>query len=67
MDIKEIFALISSEGLAIVGFVFLLIYTVRESKKREDRLLAELSKLTDIKDIREDVKEIKDKMKERGR
>ncbi|OFI05260.1 bacteriocin UviB precursor [Clostridium acetireducens DSM 10703] len=63
----ELLKMACSQGLGYALFVFLLIYTLKTTGDRETKYQTLLDKLTEkfnvIEDVREDVKEIKSKIK----
>lgn len=66
----EVLKMAASQGLWAVLFVALLFYVLKENAKREERLLSALEKLStqyeilshDVGEIRDDVKELKNKV-----
>ena len=64
---NEIVKTIASQGAWALLFVWLLFYVLRENSKRENNYQETINKLADkisiIEDIKEDVKEIKTKVK----
>lgn len=61
MDFANLIKLAEGEGIMCLLFVCMLIYTLKTSKEREERLMSTLEKLS--LEIKEDVKEIKSKIK----
>lgn len=64
---NELIKVASQQGLGYLLFVFLLIYVLRTTGIRETKLQDIINKLTEkfnvVEDIKEDVKEIKSKIK----
>lgn len=69
MDVNVITQLVVNYGVFGSLFVSLFIWTMKESKKREDKLLAALNKYADaftvlsddVEDIKQDLKTLKTK------
>lgn len=63
----EIIKMVISQGIFAVLFVWLFFDTRKDSKQREEKYINTIDKLTDkisiVEDIKEDVEEIKDKIR----
>ena len=64
---QEILKMAISQGLGYVLFVCLLVYVLRTTQQREEKYQQCIDKLTDklnlINDVKQDVEEIKEKIK----
>lgn len=61
---SEVFKIIATQGAFAILFCYLLFYTLKENSKREDNyqeIIKELSESLPV--IKEDIKEINDKLK----